>query len=282
VILKLLARTPAERYGSAAEVRDAWSGVHARRVSSDGTALPRKETPRSAATVTFDAPTPVQTAPAKVGMRTPVVRTPTIAAAPSRRRWLWPLALVALVAIVWSSYARISREGREQRFAQARADSARRADSLRKADSARADSVSNAMLVGGMVDSARLAEQARRDSAANIRNVLRNGVVAAITRYTSAIQRGDLAAARTAFPGVAQEELTRWQGLLERYDLRFRVVPPQRVDLSDRDLVADADVDIVMESIDRTTKERTTSRLLRHATLTKQRQSWQLDVLRQR
>jgi hypothetical protein len=55
VIVKLLARTPDERYGSAAEVRDALSGAHARRVSSDGTALPRKETPRSAQTLMFGA-----------------------------------------------------------------------------------------------------------------------------------------------------------------------------------------------------------------------------------
>jgi serine/threonine-protein kinase len=286
VIMKLLARTPDERYGSAAEVRDALSGTHARRLSSDGTALPRKETPRSAATVTFGAPTPGQTAPAKrgvkAGSRTPARTSMGVMAANRGRRWPWVLGVLALIAIVGSLIARSSRQGLEQRYAQARADSARRADSVRKADSARADSVNRATLVGGMVDSARLAEQARNDSVANIANRLRNGVVAAVTRYTSAIQKGDLAAARVAFPRVTPEELTRWQTLLERYDLRFRVVPPQRVDLSDRDLFADADVDIVMESIDRATKERTTSRLLRHATLTKQRQSWQLDVLKPR
>ncbi|HUQ79483.1 MAG TPA: protein kinase [Gemmatimonadaceae bacterium] len=281
VIMKLLARTPDERYGSAAEVRDALSGTHVRRVSSDGRPLPRAETPRSAATVTLGAAAPAHTAPARSVRTPPAPPSMTLPTRP-KRRWPWALALVAIVAIAWSSYARISREGRERRFAQARVDSIQRADSARKADSARADSVNQATLVGGMVDSAKLAEQARRDSATNIRNALRSGVVAAITRYTSAIQRGDLAAARAAFPGVPQAELTRWQTLLERYDLRIRVVPPQRVDLSDRDLIVDADVDLLVESIDRTTKERTTSRLLRHATLTKQRQSWQLDVFRSR
>jgi serine/threonine-protein kinase len=287
VIAKLLARSPDDRYGSAAEVRDALSGAHVRRVGSDGAPLPRKETPRSAQTIVFGTATPGQrtpppkpSAPKPAVKQTPVVALPGARRTTERRRWPWVLGAVAIIAVAGSTYARISREGREQRYAQAQLDSARRADSLRALDSARvADS---AVMVGGMVDSAKLAEKARNDSINNIANRLRNGVVAAITRYTSAIQRGDFAAARAAFPGVTQEELNRWQGLRERHELRLRVVPPQEVVLSDRDLVADADVDIVVESIDRTTRERTTSRLPRHATLTKQRQSWQLDVLKPR
>ena len=280
VIVKLLARTPDERYGSAAEVRDALSGVHARRVSSDGTALPRKETPRSAATVTFGAPTPGKTAPAKVGTRTPVVRTPTIAATPSKRRWLWPLALVALVAILWSSYSRISREGREQRYALARADSARRADSTRKADSVRADS---ATLIGGMVDSSKLAEQLRRDSLARVTAALQQAVVAAIRSYTNAIQRGDIAAARAAFPRVPEDELKRWEGLLQQYDLRIEVLQPTKVQLSEGNVVADADVILQVQSIDRGTRTPVaTNRLPRHAQLTKQGRFWQLEEFRAR
>jgi hypothetical protein len=200
----------------------------------------------------------------------------------TRRRWPWVLGLVALVAIVWSSYARLSREGLERRYAQARADSAHRADSARKVDSARADSVRNATLVGGMVDSTRTPEQLRRDSLARAASSLQAGVVAAIRNYTNAIQKGDFAAARAAFPLVPQEELNRWQTLLERNELRIRVEPPRRVDLTDRDLVAEADVVLLVESIDRTSRERTTTRLSRHATLTKQRQRWQLDALKPR
>ena len=84
---------------------------------------------------------------------------------------------------------RTSSEGREERSAQAQRDSARRADSLRRLDSARVDSVNQATLVGGMVDSARLAEQARKDSAANIRNALRNGVVAAFAALPVSLRR---------------------------------------------------------------------------------------------
>ncbi|PYP81572.1 MAG: hypothetical protein DMD35_00950 [Gemmatimonadetes bacterium] len=283
VIVKLLARTPNERYGSAAEVRDALSGVHARRLSSDGTVLPRKETPRSAATVTFGAATLDEVAAARAAARAAVLAAPSGSTKPRRRIWPWVLAVIAIVAIVGSTLMRKSRETQEQRYARAQRDSAHRADSVRRADSARADSVSKAVLVGGMVDSTRLAEQARKDSIAKIGSSLRDGVVAAIRSYTNAVQRGDLAAARAAFPQVPEEELARWQKALEKYDLKFRVEPPKQVVLSDRDLVADADVALVVTYVDRATKEVTsTNRLPRHATLTKQRQRWQLDVFKPR
>ncbi len=284
VIVKLLARTPDERYGSAAEVRDALSGAHARRVSSDGTPLPRKETPRSAQTIVFGAASQDEATAARAAARAAVLKTPRRApTAPDRKRrvWPWVLGVIAIVAIVWSSYTRVSREGREQRYAQAQRDSARRADSVRKVDSARADSVNNTALVGGMVDSGKTAEQARKDSLAKIANDLRAGVVAAITRYTNAIQRGDLAAARAEFPRVPEDELKRWQSALEKYELKLRVERPGKIILSDRDLFADADVALIVQYVDRTTKEViSTNRLPRHATLSKQRQRWQLEVFR--
>jgi serine/threonine-protein kinase len=283
VIVKLLARTPDDRYASAAEVRDALSGTHARRLSSDGTVLPRKETPRSAATLTFGAATVDEVAAARAAARAAVKNAPTAArpARPRRRVWPWLLAVIAIVAVVWSSYARISRERLERRYAQARADSALRADSARKLDSARADSVKSAALVGGMVDTSKLAEQARKDSVDKIRNALRDGVLSAIRNYTNAIQKGDIAGARAAFPHVPEAELALWQKQLERNDLRMRVelAPPRQVVLSDRDLFADADVDLFVQYVDRTTREVVaTNRLRRHAKLSKQRQHWQLET----
>src|SRR5689334_3189754 len=63
VISRLLARTPDDRYSSAAEVREALSGPHTRRLSESGTVIPRVETPRSAPTVVFSAATPGQPTP---------------------------------------------------------------------------------------------------------------------------------------------------------------------------------------------------------------------------
>jgi serine/threonine protein kinase len=286
VIMKLLARTPDDRYASAAEVRDALSGTHARRLSSDGTVLPRKETPRSAATVTFGAATLDEVQAARAAARAAVLNAPSMRMpkpAPRRRVWPWMLGVLAVIAVSWSTYARVSRQGQEARYARARADSVKRADSLRTLDSARTDSATSPTLVGGMVDSSKLTEQTHKDSLDRIKNTLRDGVVAAIRNYTSAIQRGDITGARAAFPSVPVEELARWQSTLEKYDVRLRVVPPRQVILSNSDLVADADVTLVVTLLDRTTKaEISTNSLPRHATLTKQRQRWQLDSFKAR
>jgi eukaryotic-like serine/threonine-protein kinase len=285
VIAKLLARAPNDRYASAAEVRDALSGVHTRRLSSDGTPLPRNETPRSAQTLVFGAATPDEASAARAAARAAVLKTPhrppRVPVRRTRRVWPWVLGVLAIVAIAWSSYARLTREGREARYARAHADSIKRADSLRKLDSARTDSVNSAALVGGMVDSGKTAEQARKDSIAKIGAGLRAAVVAAISNYTNALQRGDWDAARAAFPGVSEQELANWRRAFEKYDLKFRVLQPKQVALSDRDLFLDADVVLRVQYIDRATRAPTTTNdLARHATLSKQRQRWQLEVFK--
>ena len=287
VIVKLLARTPDDRYGSAAEVRDALSGVHTRRLSSDGTPLPRTETPRSAQTMTFDAAKSDEATAARAAARAAVLKTPhrapKLPVRATRRVWPWVLGVLALVAIVWSTYSRLSREGRESRYAKAVADSTRRADSLRKLDSARTDSVTSATLVGGMVDTGKMAEEARRDSLVRIQAALKSGVVAGITSYTNAIQRGDVAAARAAFPRVSESELASWERLRLQGDLRIRVLPPSKVELSEGNVVADADVVLEVRSIDPATKAPLfTNRLPRHAQLTKQGRFWQLEMFRAR
>ena len=284
VIVKLLARTPDERYGSAAEVRDALSGAHTRRMSSDGTVLPRKETPRSAQTLMFGASTSEEAAAARAAARAAVLTAPP-STKRGRRVWPWVLGPIAIVAIVWSTLMRLSREGREQRYAQAQRDSARRADSVRKVDSARADSVNSPDARGrdgGLGEAGGRGAQGQPRTGSGARCAA--GVVAAIRRYTDAIQRGDLAAARAAFPRVAEAELSRWQTALGRYDLRFRVEPPRQI--AAQQSATSWRMPTSRSSCSTSTERRsdviTTNRLPRHATLTKQRQRWQLDVLKPR
>ena len=54
VVNRLLARTPTDRYGSAAEVRDALAGTHVRRQDVDGATRQPAITPRSAPTQAFE------------------------------------------------------------------------------------------------------------------------------------------------------------------------------------------------------------------------------------
>src|SRR5690349_5462013 len=174
VISRLLARTPEDRYASAAEVREALSGPHTRRLSGDGTVIPRVETPRSAPTVVFSAATPGQpmSGPTSAAVATPRMAFP----ARQRRRWPWVLAVLGVIAIGGSTLMRQAREAREARYANAQRDSARRADSARKVEQARADSVNSAVLIGGMVDSAKM----REDSIANAAKTLQNAVVSVV------------------------------------------------------------------------------------------------------
>jgi serine/threonine-protein kinase len=279
VISRLLARTPDDRYSSAAEVREALSGPHTRRLSESGTVIPRVETPRSAPTVVFSAATPGQPAsgPTRAAVTTPRMTLPS---GQQRRRWPWVLAVLGVIAIGGSTLLRQAREAREARYATAQRDSARRADSLRKLDSARTDSVNNAKLLGGMVDSSRL----REDSIANAAKALQNAAISAVRRYATALQSGDKTAAREVFPTVTDRELQRWDDAREKFDLRFSVVaPPSRVRLTMNNLVADLDFFLQVQYIDRATRSvYNTNRLARHATLIRQGQRWQIDKLNDR
>ena len=272
VITRLLARSPDDRFASAAEVSEALSGAHTRRLSSDGRPLPKLETPRSAQTVVVSAANRERMTPGAALAR-------AAGAGRGTRKWPWVLAVFAIVAVGGSLLARHAREIREQRYAQAQRDSARRADSVRRVDSARADSVAKAQLVGGMVDSAALAEKRRQDSIADAARQITTGVMAAIRRYTNAIQRGDLAAARKAYPNMTAKDQQEWEGALAKYNLRFLIEPPRQVHLSSHDSVATVDVVTSVQYIDKTTKQATsTPKRTRHATLVRQPTGWQLTA----
>ncbi|MBW8769450.1 MAG: protein kinase [Gemmatimonadetes bacterium] len=277
VISRLLARTPDDRYSSAAEVRDALSGSHTRRLSGDGSVIPRVETPRSAPTVTFSAATPGQPTPGATAAA--ATTAPRTAFPAQRRRWPWVLAVLGVIAIGGSTLMRQAREANEARYARAQRDSARRADSVRKVDSARTDSVSRAVLVGGMVDTTRL----REDSIATAAKTLQSAVMSVIRRYATALQSGDKAAARGVFPNATDRDLNAWDTAREKYDLKFSVASPSRVRLRESNLVADVDFMLQVQFIDRATRSPySTSKLARRAELTKQGQRWQLEKLSER
>jgi serine/threonine protein kinase len=274
VIMRLLARTPDDRFSSAAEVRDALSGPHTRRLSGDGSVIPRVETPRSAPTVALSAATPPRTTP-----RSAAAVSSWAAASGRRRRWPWVLGVLGIIAIVSSTLMRQAREAREARYAAAVRDSTRRADSLRKVEQARTDSVNSAVLIGGMVDSAKV----RADSVANANKTLQTAVISAVRRYATALQSGDKAAARAVFPNATDRDLNAWDTARGQYNLRFGVASPSRVRLSENNLIADLDFILQVEYIDRTTRGvYSTTRLPRHAQLSKQGQRWQIEKLRDR
>jgi len=274
VISRLLARTPDDRYSSAAEVREALSGPHTRRLSESGAVIPRVETPRSAPTQVLSVAAPPRTTP-----RSTPVTSWAAASGQRRRRWPWVLGVLGIIAIAGSTLMRQAREAQQARYASAQRDSARRADSLKKVEQARADSVNNAVLIGGMVDSAKL----RADSVANAAKTLQAAVERVVKNYARALQSGDKAAARAVFPSATDRDLNAWDSAREKYQLQFKVASPSKVRLNENNVIADLDFVLEVAYIDRTTKGvYSTSRLPRHAQLSKQRQGWQIETLRER
>jgi len=176
---------------------------------------------------------------------------------------------------------RKAREAQEARYAAAVRDSTRRADSLSKIALARTDS--SGQLIGGMVDTVRRADSLRRDSIANANKTLSNAVVSAVRRYASALQSGNKDAAKAVFPNATDRDLNAWDTARGQYNLRFSVASPSRVRLSENNLIADVDFILQVEYIDRTTRGvYSTSRLPRHAQLSKQGQRWQIEKLNER
>jgi predicted Ser/Thr protein kinase len=264
IVSRLLARAPGDRYGSAAEVRDALGGTHTRRVSGDGRTLGRLDTPRSAPTLVF-------------GAAQPSAPTPVVA---RRRKTPWVLAgLVVLGAAAGSLVLRNARDQEAQRIAQARERNTRAAvvrDSLQRV----ADSVNAVTSPIAMVDSAALLKKRQTDSLANAKAAIVGGVMGALTRYYNAVQQGDMTRARDAYANMSEREQQYWQKYLECCDLKIVVERPSNIILSSGDSVADADVVLRVRYTDKSTKSSTTSpRLHRHATLARQGTRWQLTAL---
>ena len=64
-------------------------------------------------------------------------------------------------------------------------------------------------------------------------------------------------------------------------DLKFSVASPSRVRLSNYNLVADLDFMLQVQLVERATRSvYTTSKVARHANLTRQGQRWQIETLR--
>jgi len=194
--------------------------------------------------------------------------------------WLLVITLVAAAAVVlFVMQQKAQQEEQQRRVVQAQKDSTHRAfvaDSQRKADSV---ALANTSAVA-MVDTAALRAKNFADSVTNARRALTAGLVGGITRFTNALQQGDLARARAAFPNLPTAEQTQWQNALEKYNLKIRVEPPSNIQLSGHDSVASVNVVLRVQYIDKNTKGTIAlppSR--RRATLVRQGTGWQLTAL---
>ena len=293
IVGRLLARTPGERYGSGAEVRDALSGTHIRRSG----ALPRlptdiRPTPRSAPTVAFLHATQATTEVTSVPAPTPTRRLPIIVAGVA--------AIAAAVATV-AIKSRPDAVGSERQTSVAR-DSVSNAaikavppesiPGARGTTAAPGRATSPATSAGApgatapvtMLDSAKLKkavdDKRQQDSLARIANAEVGAARAPIIRYKRAIESGNINTLLAAYPGMTGPQKDSWEKAFfaraSHIDASVRY-GPTRVG---RD-TAEAEFTLLLNITDKATGQTTKATLPQRAVLVRQPGAgWKIASLR--
>jgi hypothetical protein len=270
IVARLLARNPNDRYGSAAEVRDALTGTHARRHDAAGAAQSLHPTPRSAPTLAFET---AALAPTEVT---------ELATRPHRRAMMFGLGGVALIAAAFAMRNGTGASATTPPVA-ARHDSA-----TAKPIAAAPPVVAPAPIpVKKVVDSvALLRRRARRDSirlataatAAAAATANKPGSVqAAVYGYARAIESGRVDRLREAYPNLTPEQQESWEKNVFarasriKANVRMGAVAEQE---------ATADADFTLHLTYYLESGETSSALKYHATLAKTPVGWRITDLK--
>jgi hypothetical protein len=286
IVERLLARSPADRYGSAAEVRDALSGTHLRQSGESDMVRAARMTPRSAPTVSFETlanaeteTTRVATAPmAEEGLWLPI--SPA-----GRRRVLLGAGVVAVLGAIFVM-GRMSGNSAGQpvvRTPAARQDTAGLARAVTPPVVTATPTVTAEDSTARVAAAARAAvrkdsinkSKARRDSLTKLANLVPSGVRKPITAFASAIASGDIAQLRAAYPGMSGDEEKGWtdrvfkqaEGITVRTDYGKANV---------RGNIAVVDFTVRAHYTYRASKTPMDSRWPYHATLEKKGKAWQI------
>jgi serine/threonine-protein kinase len=227
IVERLLARSPGDRYGSAAEVRDALAGTHARRVPADAGHRTSLDTPRSAPTMPFASAAIAPTEVTEVAVLPPRVREHPRAAS---------IALAVILVVGGALVVRGARSGGDQLVPPPVADQP-------PADSAPGDSTTRFSVVSPPagtptpialppvvvaktdtpkpkpvarpVDSAairmRNAMRQQAESLARIADAVPTPVRDAITRYANAIESRRVDKLKEAYPNLTATQQKLWE-----------------------------------------------------------------------
>ena len=302
IVARLLARAPTDRYGSAAELYDALSGSHARASSLPVLvhATDMRPTPRSAPTVAFIRATQSTTRVTHVRPAKPVRRVPM---------FIGGVAVVAIaVALIARSRTAVPDVEKKMSFVRdgierdsiVRDSIARTAilhqelahDSMMAAPIPAAgastagrpsDSAPAAATRALPIDSAKLLARAARkrtqDSVARQTEGQTNGARAAIIRYAHAMESGNIATLRIAYPAMTPQQQDNWEknffARAEKIDAAVRYGATK----ISGDTV-DADFSLLLNIVYKDTKQGGSIRINQHAMLVRQGKSWQIATLR--
>ena len=287
IVARLLARSPKDRYASAAELRDALSGTHLRRsVLAKTVDDDSRLTPRSAPTVAFLRATQATTEVTEV----PVAK-------PARRRV--PLVIagttVAVIGVALAMQMSPTAVNAEQRAAFVK-DSIKSAslavaaaidtlpgvrDSAQAAAGAPAGAgalVPPVQMVDTVARNAKLADKAHRDSLAHRANLEMEAVRAPLVLYARAIESGNTATLKNAYPAMTAQQQENWHTAFfaraEHIDASIRYGETKVSGDS-----ADADFFVLVRILYKDTKQSASMRLPKHAKLGRVGDRWQIVSL---
>ena len=274
IVARLLARSPKDRYGSAAEVKDALAGTHARRSGVARAPLTVRLTPRSAPTVAFLHATQATTEVTAIPESKPVRRTPIVIGGAA-------LATIAIALAVrsWPNPAdaeRLANIANDSAVAAAVAIS--RVDTVAPAR----DTTAVGAAPIAMVDSARLleriAQKQERDSLTRLANRDTMAVRSAIIRYAKAIESGNVVTLRNAFLDMTSQQENNWEKTF--FARAEKITAPIRYGATriTRD-TAEAEFTLLLNILSKGTQESSVSPLRQRATLVRQGNVWRIVAL---
>ncbi|MEP6730590.1 MAG: serine/threonine-protein kinase [bacterium] len=282
IVARLLARSPADRYGSANELRDALNGTHLRRSVAPKAVDDSKLTPRSAPTVAFLRVTEATT------------EVTNIAKSKTRRRFPIVVSGTAVAAVGIALFLRGSPDPVSvERRASTERDSAMQSvlasvplDSLavftppsaRDSTPALAlPSVSPLPVVDTAAQKILLAQKRARDSITRKANADTNDLRAPLVIFAHAIESGNAASLRSANPGMTLEQQVKWDSTFfaraEKIDASIRYGTTRIFGDS-----ADADFSLMLR-IKYKDREPGNFRLNQHARLARVGDKWRLVEL---
>lgn len=275
IIARLLARSPKERYGSAAEVKDALAGTHARRSGVARAPLESRPTPRSAPTVAFLHPTRAMTTVTEIPGSKPMRRTPIVIGGAA-------VVMIAIALVLRGrpgpvDTARLDRTTKDSIAAAAIAAS--HIDTVVPARDSTAAVTAPAAMVDTARLNARLAQKRAHDSLARIANLDMTAVRGAIVRYAHAIESGNLATLRSAYPAMSPQQQDNWEKtFFARAD---KIAAPIRYGTTRiTGDTAEADFTLLLNILTKDTRQSVSSPLKQHAKLVRQGNSWQIVSLK--
>jgi hypothetical protein len=272
IVARLLARSPRERYGSAAEVKDALAGTHVRRSGAVRAPFELRPTPRSAPTVAFAHQVQATTEVTEISRAKPMRRTAIVIGSAV-------VTTIAIALVLRGKLGLVDAERTTRDSLAAAAIATSRTDSVAHARDSTAAVTTPVLMVDTARLNARLAQKRTRDSLARIASLDTTAVRGAIIRYAHAIESGNIATLRSAYPSMTPQQQDNWEKtFFERAD---RIAAPIRYGATRivRD-TAEVDFTLLLNILTKDTKQSVSSPLKQHAKLVRQGSTWQIVSLK--